>query len=286
MQSCLHFSQKPVGQITRGKTARNRLRRVDIFLSMYASPLIREPDSSYYVDLGYGAEAFTVLESARHLRKFNPNLPILGVEIDQERVENALPYRTALTHFRKGGFNVPLLAGESVRIMRTFNVLRQYEEGEVLPSWQSMAAVLNPGGLIIEGTSDPFGKRWVANLLRVRVQPGGQRQLIWEGLLFSTNFHDGFTPEMFQPVLPKNLIHRMVPGEPIYRFFEDWKTAAGQQMGMQSYGIRQWFSGTARALAHMGYPLLIQKKYLNQGFLLLKLNQPISDFSSQSFFPN
>ena len=34
----------------------------------------------------------TTLESARRFRRVNPELPILGVEIDKERVEAALPY--------------------------------------------------------------------------------------------------------------------------------------------------------------------------------------------------
>jgi len=46
---------RPQGQITRGKTARNRLRRVDNFLCLYDPALIRQPDPpgqvSWYVDL-------------------------------------------------------------------------------------------------------------------------------------------------------------------------------------------------------------------------------------------
>lgn len=279
MQRTLLTSPKPLGQITRGKTARNRLRRVDIFVSLYAAELLRTSSShkSWMVDLGYGAEPFTVLESANHLGKINPSLPILGVEIDQERVHAGLPYQNERIQFRQGGFNVPLLAGESIRLLRAFNVLRQYEEVDVLPAWQVMAACMQPDGLILEGTSDPFGKRWVANLLRVKTTPTGQKRLILEGLLFSTNFHDGFTPEMFQPVLPKNFIHHMLPGEGIYRFFDDWKSAALQQITTQSFGLRQHFYTTALTLKNMGYPILTRKKLLRQGFLLWQLNQPICD---------
>src|SRR5512133_1381390 len=110
---------KPLGQLTRGKTARNRLRRVDNFLLMVESALIRQMDGPFaracYVDLGYGAEPFTTLESAERLRRLNPSLPVLGVEIDPERVTNAAPYADELTDFRLGGFNLPLLEGETVR---------------------------------------------------------------------------------------------------------------------------------------------------------------------------
>ncbi len=285
MHPILTTTSKPIGQITRGKTARNRLRRVDIFASLYAASLLRQPVNpgckSWVVDLGYGAEAYTVLESAVHLGKLNPTLPLLGVEIDQERVNAGLPYQTELIQFRQGGFNVPLLAGESIRMMRAFNVLRQYEEGEVLPAWQTMAARMQPDGLILEGTSDPYGKRLVTNLLRVRVNPAGIKTLIWEGLLFSTNFHDGFNPEMFQPVLPKNLIHHMLPGEEIHRFFEDWKSAAQQQIATQSFGLRQHFCATAMALKAMGYSILTRKKLLRQGFLFWQLNRPLCTLSDR-----
>ncbi len=84
-----------------------------------------------------------------------------------------------------------------------------------------MGQHLLPGGLLIEGTSDPFGQVWVANL--VRKQESGV--LVQEGLLFSTNFRQGFAPEQFQPVLPKNFIHRVIPGEPIEHFFRQWQQA-------------------------------------------------------------
>jgi hypothetical protein len=32
--------------------------------------------------------------------------------------------------------------------------------------------------------------------------------------------------EEFQTILPKNLIHRVILGEPIFDFFEYWKAAA------------------------------------------------------------
>ena len=87
---------RPQGQMTRGKTARNRLRRSDIFMLLTEGPLIRMQDEpgkpSFYVDLGYGFEPFTTLETAERLRVQNPLLPVLGVEIDPERVKTAESY--------------------------------------------------------------------------------------------------------------------------------------------------------------------------------------------------
>jgi len=108
------------GVITRGKTAQNRLRRGDIFLLLYAAELIKQPTSAFVVDLGYGDEAVTVTEMAQRLRLLNSRLPILGVEIDPERVERAKPFSDELTQFRLGGFNLPLTRGASARIIRAY----------------------------------------------------------------------------------------------------------------------------------------------------------------------
>src|SRR6266487_3423173 len=127
-----HISKKPEGQLTRGKTASNRLRRVDNFILLYEPLLLTRTDGMFsdaiFVDLGYGFDARTTLESAARFRRVNPDLKILGVGI--------------------------------------------------------------------------------------------------EALVFSTNFRLGFDVEEFQTVLPKNLIHHVQKGEPIYDFFEAWKASA------------------------------------------------------------
>lgn len=276
-------AQRPLGQPTRGKTASNRLRRVDNFLLLYDPDLLRRQDGSYanafFVDLGYGAEPITTLESAQRLRRINPTLAVLGVEIDPERVAAALPFADDLTQFRLGGFNLPLRmrsdgAPEMARIIRAFNVLRQYEESEVVGAWETMARSLLPGGLLIEGTAEPFGRLWVANVLRrPHLGPflGGEGEVLrYEGLLFSTNFRLGFDPAAFQAVLPKNLIHRMTPGEPIYALLEAWKRAARETVAMRVWGLRQWFIASAHGLAAQGYAVSLRPKFLNHGYLFVR----------------
>src|SRR5690349_3118867 len=134
----VRVSKKPEGQPTRGKTASNRLRRVDNFILLYEPSLLTRTDGlfaeSLFVDLGYGFDARTTLESAARFRGMNPNLKILGVEIDKERVEAALPFVDDKTFFRLGGFNLPLHENEHVRLIRAFNVLRQYEEKDFAPA--------------------------------------------------------------------------------------------------------------------------------------------------------
>lgn len=265
-----HAPKKPLGQVTRGKTARNRLRPVDNFFLKYDPGLLTRQDGDFsqalFVDLGYGAEAFTTLETASRFRALNPRLGILGVEIEAERVARALPFADGQTFFRMGGFNIPLLPGESIRAMRAFNVLRQYEESEVAPAWAQMARGVLPGGLLVEGTSNPFGSILSANVLRRVDDVSAPWQQ--EALVFYTNFRLGFDPVEFQTILPKNFIHRVTPGEPIYGFFEAWKASAAESAPMRTFGLRAWFAASAEGLSQRGYRIRLDKKWLNRGWLV------------------
>ena len=279
----IRSSKKPEGQPTRGKTASNRLRRVDNFILLYEPSLLTRTDNlfsdSLFVDLGYGFDARTTLESAARFRRVHPDLKILGVEIDKERVEAALPFADDKTFFRLGGFNLPLKNNERVRLIRAFNVLRQYEEKDFAPAYERLAEYVLPGGLIIEGTSTPFGSIWCANVVR-RMESGSllpnfrqqavgvQSQWKFEALVFSTNLRLGFDVEEFQTILPKNLIHHVVQGEPIYDFFEAWKRSAKETAAMKTYGAKQWFVAAAETLAQKGYKLNLQKKFLAKGYLV------------------
>jgi hypothetical protein len=240
-------SKKPEGQPTRGKTASNRLRRVDNFLLLYEPSLLTRSDGPFadalFVDLGYGFDARTTLESAERFRRVNP---------DEK------------TFFRLGGFNLPLKGGEHVRLIRAFNVLRQYEEKDFAPAYERLAPYVLPGGLMIEGTSTPYGQIWTANLAR-KLESGEWKV---EALVFSTNFRLGFEIADFQAVLPKNYIHHVTPGEPVYDFFEAWKASAAETAALKAYGLRQWFVHAAEALSRRGYEINLQKKFLSRGYLV------------------
>jgi len=263
--------RRPQGQETRGKTARNRLRRVDNFISLYDPSLLQREMgafvNAFFVDLGYGAEPFTTLESAERLRRLNPTLPVLGVEIDAARVATAQPFATAQTHFRLGGFNLPIQPGERVRLIRAFNVLRQYEENAVADAYALLSHHLLPGGLLIEGTSDPFGRIWVAHVLR---KAHDRETLTREALVFSTNFRTGFDPAEFQTILPKNLIHQVIPGTRIYQFFTDWKATSWETVAQRAWGLRAWFAGSAHCLRDFGYKIDVRRRWLTRGYLVWK----------------
>lgn len=269
--------RRPQGQPTRGKTANQRLRRVDTLLLRYDPQLIARRDGpfdrAFFVDLGYGFEPVTTVASFAALRQVNPALPVLGVEIDPERVAAAQLYAEPGLAFRLGGFNLPLAAwpdgaAETVRIVRAFNVLRQYPPEEVAPAYAHLAAGVLPGGLLVEGTSDPAGRVWVAHVMRRTAEDAGDAAWRREALVFSTNFRGGAEPAHFQPVLPKDLIQRVVLGEPIHAFLAAWKQAAAETAALRVWGVRGWFVAAGRRLRAMGYRVDPRDAWLRKGFLI------------------
>jgi len=257
--------RQPLGEPTRGKTATNRLRRLDLWLLRTEPGLIAAEGPEPFVDLGYGRLPYTTAESARALRTLNPRLPVLGVEVDRDRVEAAAPWVDPLTTFRRGGFELPV--DGAARVVRAMNVLRQYEEDAAREAWRLMGERLQPGGLLIEGTCTPFGRLLVVQLLR---KDGDA--LADAGLLFSTNFRtpDPPRPEAFQAVLPKHLIHRMVPGTPIHRFMQLWEAAWSRARVVKSFGRRQVWVRAAEELARDGVDVLTDRWLLRRGFLLAR----------------
>ena len=269
-------TSRPHGQVTRGKTAPNRLRRVDNFLSAYDLALVKRRDGEFqramFVDLGYGSEPDTALESAERLRRLNPDLPVLGVEIKPERVERAQSFADANTFFRLGGFNLPLGqwpdgASEMVRLVRAFNVLRQYDEAEATSAIDQIMSQVLPGGLLIDGTSDPYGRVWTASLIRRSVAGEGPGWTL-EALVLGANLGVGFDPEAFQTRLPKSFIHRMTEGDPVFRFMEDFKAAARDTRGSETWGPRAWFTAAGGALIGRGYDIARPDRWLRQGWLV------------------
>jgi len=271
-------TRRPQGQPTRGKTAANRLRRVDVFVLLYDTPLLRCRSGAFaeawFADLGYGATPVTTLESAARFRRVNPDLPVLGVEIDPVRVANAQPFCDALTDFRLGGFNLPLRRrqdgeNETVRAIRAFNVLRQYDEEAVAPAYAELAQHALPGALLVEGTSTPAGDLWVANVLRRAAHTPAWRS---EALVFCYGGRTPFDPGDFQAVLPKNLIHHVEPGTSIWALLEAWKAAAQRTRAARIWGDRHWFMLAARTLRAAGWPVDPRSRWLRRGFLVLHLS--------------
>lgn len=231
---------KPQGSITRGTTHPNRLRRADRWFIHVACGYLRSSTAPLVVDLGYGANPVTTAELhqrlARHVR---PDIAVLGLEIDPERVQVAKAWAADGLSFARGGFELGP-APRPAAAIRAFNVLRQYDEADVAPAWQQMAARLAPGGLILEGTCDEIGRRaaWV------RIDHLGQPL----SLTLSTHVGSLDRPSDLAERLPKALIHRNVPGERIHEVLRGldraWDVAAPQA----AFGPRQrWIEMASRA---------------------------------------
>src|SRR5690349_25098564 len=108
----------PVGQLTRGTTGHNRLRRCDRWL-VHASRVrttLQSAADPLVVDLGYGALPVTTLELAARLRTVRADVRVVGLEIHPERI---VPSRDGV-EFGLGGFELagrtPVLRSEERRV--------------------------------------------------------------------------------------------------------------------------------------------------------------------------
>lgn len=254
--------RRPLGHETRGKTAPGRLRRLDAFVCAVLPEVLRAPGHAPYVDLGFGWLPLTTMDSARAFRRLNPTLEVIGTEIVLERVEAAVPWADARTRFLHGGFDVRI--EPLARLVRAANVLRQYDESEVQPAWEAIGRGMAEGAWLLEGTSDPSGRVAVFNTLQKR---GGQ--LIPNGLLFSLSSKEAIEPSELAQRLPKNLIHRNVPGEPVHRFLSDWTRIWRSQRHLEAFGRRHWWAMSARALAEK-WPIDRRSWLARHGFVWLK----------------
>ncbi|MEY2699040.1 MAG: hypothetical protein RL720_996 [Actinomycetota bacterium] len=251
----------PVGNITRGTTNANRLRRVDRWIQTW--PALRTTSDPLIIDLGYGASAATPVELATRLRKTRPEVELLGLEIDPERVTIARDelsrwvrdklVTAELAHaisFARGGFEVPTPKNRKPIIIRAFNVLRQYDESEVQGAWDLMVDRLQPEGVLVEGTCDEIGRisSWIA------VTHDGPQTLSIALKLDTLE-----VPSIVAERLPKALIHHNVPGERIHDFLtaldKQWLTHAP----LSSFGATQRWIATAQGMKEAGWPIIGNK---------------------------
>jgi len=231
-------AHRPVGTVTRGTTNPNRLRRMDRWIAATHGAELRRAADPVAVDLGYGAAPWTAVELLARLRTVAPRTRVVGVEIEPARVAAAKPYERDGLVFRHGGFEVPL--PQRPLLIRAANVLRQYDESEVATVWERLCARLADGGLLVEGTCDEIGRRhvWVA------LGPEGPRTVT-----FATRLGSLERPSDLAERLPKALIHRNVPGEPVHAFLRDFDRAWAAAAPYASYGARQRWIRSVRGLA-------------------------------------
>ena len=131
--------------------------------------------------------------------------------------------------------------------MRAFKVRRQCAEDDVAAAWASVRSRLAPDGVLVDGTCDELGRlaTWVA------VEPSGP-----VSLSLSWHLRGLDRPSTIAERLPKALIHRNVPGEPVHDFLADLDRHWERNAGHAAYGVRQRFLATAGDLRTSGWPLL------------------------------
>ncbi|MGW4354729.1 class I SAM-dependent methyltransferase [Nocardia sp. NPDC004582] len=244
---------KPIGTITRGTTGINRLRRGDRWMThdpLVAGRLLDAADP-LVVDLGYGASPVTTLEMAARLRTVRPDLRVVGLEIDPDRV---VPGRDGVV-FARGGFE---LAGLRPTLVRAFNVLRQYPESAVPEAWSTIQSGLASDGLLLDGTCDELGRR-CAWILLDRTRPLSLT-LAWDPFTVDT-------PSDIAERLPKALIHRNIPGEPIHTLLSAADRAWSIAAPLAPYGPRVRWRHAANLLREQGFPLRDHRRRLRDNIL-------------------
>jgi hypothetical protein len=213
-----------------------------------ASPLV--------VDLGYGASPVTTVELYARLRAVRPDVRVLGLELDPERVAAAASAAAPPgLDFRRGGFE---LAGTRPVLVRAFNVLRQYPEPDVAAAWQTITGQLAPGGLLIEGTCDEIGRRccWVT------LDAAGPRTLT-----LACQPSDVDRPADLAERLPKSLIHRNVPGQRVHALLAELDACWAAAAPFVPFGPRARWAEAVRLLAARGIPVLDRARRWRAGEL-------------------
>jgi hypothetical protein len=235
----------PIGNVTRGTTGYNRLRRVDRWIA--ALPALRRSRDPLVADVGYGASPTTTLELRDRLVRVRPDVEVTGIEIEPARVALARAGTRDGVTFRLGGFETPTPGNRRPAVIRAFNVLRQYDEHEVAGAWRIMQDRLQPGGALVEGTCNEVGR--VASWVTLDAEAP-------RTFTISLRLAGLDRPSVVAERLPKALIHRNVPGERVHDLLVDldhgWAVAAP----LGTYGPRQRWIAAVRALGERGWPVL------------------------------
>ena len=233
---------RPEGEITRGTTNPGRLRRVDLWITQAQLSVLRAAPRPLLIDLGFGASPVTTVELYQRVRAVAPDAEVTGLEIDPDRVASAGRRLAGLRaagddlpglSFAVGGFELPL--PRPPVLIRAFNVLRQYTEAQAWAAWDRLRAGLADGGVLVEGTCDEIGRRAVWVTLPTPAGAGGRAALI----TFSARLASLERPSDLAERLPKVLIHRNVPGEPVHQFLRDIDRAWDHAAPYSVFGPRQ-----------------------------------------------
>lgn len=218
---------------------------MDRWFSWRAGSALRRAENPLVVDVGFGASAVTTQQWWRHLLRIRGDVRVVGLDIDAERVDSAAGSAIAgRLEFARGGFE---LAGHRPVLIRAANVLRQYDESDVAGAWKRMRAALQPGGFLLEGTCDEQG-RIGAWILLDRDGP--------LSLTLAADVTRLDSPAVLAERLPKALIHRNVPNEPVGELMsaleQRWRIGAPNTV----FGARYRWRCMLDAMAMDGWPIV------------------------------
>jgi len=209
----------PPDRRTKGRTRAGRLAALEAWLLGTERALLEAQGDAPVVDVGFGAEPWTLLELAAAVRSVNPSLAVVGLERDGAALRAAAgPCAESGITLREGGFDLNGLA--PARLVRAMNVLRGYTEAEAAEAHALLGAGVTEGGLLVEGSASEDGSLCTAHLLRKR-----DGALHREGLWLATDFSRGFAPIQFRDWLPRDLRRSVKPGTPIHGFLQRWTEA-------------------------------------------------------------
>lgn len=211
------------------------------------------------VDLGFGASPITVLELRDRLLKVNPQVRVVGVEIDKDRVARGLEVAEPGLDFLLGGFETPLPSGVAqADVIRAFNVLRQYDERDVPAAWKLMLSRLSDAGVLVEGTCNEIGRisSWIT------LDKAGPK-------LFTISLHVGSLeqPSVVAERLPKALIHHNLPGERIHEYLNALDQAWATHAPLGTFGALQRWLAVCETMTAAGWPIVVNRKRWRLGEL-------------------
>jgi hypothetical protein len=150
-----------------------------------------------WVELGFGSSLATVDDLQAHLGRLTLSPPVVALDRD---VSGIAEQETPSLRVRKSTFHLELDQTEHPRVIRAMNVLRGYSAADARSAQQLLGDQLPEGGILLEGSSSPDG-----GVLCCHVQKKEGAQLRRWGLLFYTDFSQGFAPDLFRDRLPRDL---------------------------------------------------------------------------------
>lgn len=256
------IGRMPEARRSRGRTRPGRLAFVDAYLCRHERALLAAAGDAPVVDVGIGDGAVTTAELAAALAMDWPALRVVGVDNDPGRLAAG---QAAYPQLQLRALDVrgELSALGGARIVRAMNLLRGLTPQVARRVLAGLAGTLAPGGVLLEGNSDPVGGLCCVQLLRMPALAGAMPAC--EGLLLRTDFQRGFGPWMFRDHLPRALRHGCPGDHPLRAFFAAWHAAFEAVAAAPRASSRQRFAHAAGGLAARTPGVLCDDWMLGQG---------------------